>query len=118
MSKPVITKQMLINAKVCREQVDLFEKTFGDSVVVTVELAEKVAIMFDWDCAARLLDAPASAEYWRVTAPARTEYHRVNAPTWAEFWRVNAPAWREYLRANAPAWALAFIDMHNRGASK
>jgi hypothetical protein len=96
MREPVITKQMLIDAHACSKQVDLFEKTFGDSVVVTVERAEKVAIMFDWDCAARLLDATARAEYWRVKATALAERKRVNAT----------------------AWASAFIDMHKRGASK
>jgi hypothetical protein len=107
MSEPIITKQMLIDAKAFRDQIDLFEKTFGDSVVVTVERAEKVAIMFDWDCAARLLDATARAEYWRVKATALAERKR-----------VKAPAWREYDHVTATAWALAFIDMHKRGASK
>jgi hypothetical protein len=96
MSKPIITKQMLIDADACRDQVDLFEKTFGDSVVVTVKRAEKVAHLFDWEWATRLLDRQARAEYKRATVAA-----------WAEYWRVIAPA-----------WATAFIDMHKRGASK
>jgi hypothetical protein len=87
---------MLIDADACPSQVDLFEKTFGDSVVVTVKRAEKVAHLFDGEWATRLLDRQARAEYKRVKAAARAEYKRVIAP----------------------AWATAFIDMHKRGASK
>jgi hypothetical protein len=107
MSKPIITKQMLIDADACAEQVDLFEETFGDSVVVTVKRAEKVAAsFFHWDLAIRLLDAQGRAEYERAAAAA-----------WAECERVGASALPEYGRAMATAWATAFIDMHKRGES-
>jgi hypothetical protein len=115
---------MLIDAKAFRDQVDLFEKTFGDSVVVTVERAEKVAHLFDWNWATRFLDSQGRAEYERVNAPAWAawlENKRVIAPAWAENKRVNAPAWAawvEYKRVIALAWATAFIDMHKRGESK
>ena len=128
MSKPIMTKQMLIEADACTSQVDLFEKTFGDSVVVTIKRAEKVAHLFDWTWAARFLDAPAWAEYRRVVAPAWAEYLRVKATAlaefnrakataWAKYKRVEATAWAEYKRVEATAWATAFIDMHKRGAS-
>ena len=117
MTKPIVTKQMLIDAKARTSQVDLFEKTFGDSVVVTVKRAEKVAQLFQWEWAAQLLDAQGRAEYSRVEAPAWAEYKRVIAPAWAEYERVGAPAWAEYNRAIASEWATAFIDMHKRGAS-
>ena len=107
MSKPIMTKQILIDADACSDQVDLFEKTFGDSVVVTVKRAEKVAALFDWGWAAQLLDAQGRAEYDRAKAPARAEYRRVIAAADAE-----------YDRAIASALATAFIDMHKRGASK
>ena len=94
MSKPIITKQMLIDAHACSDQVYLFEKTFGDSVVVTVKRAEKVAHLFDWNWAGHLLDAPARAEY-----------------------RPLLTGFAEYKRVKATAWASAFIDMHKRGAS-
>jgi hypothetical protein len=70
MTKPIMTKQMLIDAGACSDQVDLFEETFGDSVVVTVKRAKKVAHLFDWEWATRLLDRQARAEYKRVKAPA------------------------------------------------
>jgi hypothetical protein len=127
MSKPIITKQMLIDADACSDQVDLFEKTFGDSVVVTVKRAEKVAHLFRWGWASCLLDAQgraeldraraaAWAEYDRVEAAALAEYERVIAPALAEYERVRAAAWAEYERVTATAWASAFIDMHKRGA--
>ena len=93
MSKPIMTKQMLIDEGACPSQVDLFEETFGDSVVVTISRAKKVANLFDWGWAIRLLDAQGRAEYKRATAT----------------------AWAEYKRVIAAAWATAFIDMHKRG---
>jgi hypothetical protein len=115
MSKPIMTKQMLIDADACSDQVDLFEKTFGDSVVVTVKRAEKVAHLFDWEWAAQLLDAQGRAEYDRVEAAAWAEYDRVEAPARSEYRRVIEAARAEYERAKATAWATAFIDMHKRG---
>jgi len=138
-SKPIFTKQMLIDADACPSQVDLFEKTFGDSVVVTVKRAEKVAALFQWEWASCLLDAAAQPEYSRVIAAAWAEYCRARAAAWAEYCRARAPALAEYCRARAPAlaeyrrviiaawaeykrviaiaWATAFIDMHKRGES-
>jgi hypothetical protein len=106
---------MLIDAKARTSQVDLFERTFGDSVVVTVKRAEKVAHLFDWDCATRLLDAQGRDEYLRVEAAARAEHWRATAASLAEHWRVTAPALAEYNRVIAAAWATAFINMHKRG---
>jgi hypothetical protein len=139
MSKPIITKQMLIDAKACRKQVDLFEKTFGDSVVVTIKRAEKVAHLFQWDWGTRLLDAQGRAEYYRgikeaqaklnlVIVPAFSKYyhafnaargksHRVAALR-AEYLRVEAAEFDEYRHVMATAWATTFIDMDKRGASK
>ena len=101
-------------------QVDLFEKTFGDSVVVTVKRSEKVANLFNWDWAARLLDDQGRSEYNRDDAAALAECQRVIAPAWAEYERVEATAIAaaraEYQRVKAAAWATAFINMHKRGA--
>ena len=116
MSKPIITKQDLINANACNEQVNLFEKTFGDSVVVTVEQAKKVAHLFDWGLAVQLLDGQGRAEYWRDAAIAWAEHQRVREAAWAEYKRVTSaaqveyervaePARVEYERVQAPAWA-------------
>jgi uncharacterized membrane protein YqiK len=105
-----------------------------------VKRAEKVAHLFDWEWATRLLDRQARAEYKRATATALAEFKRVEAAAWAEYDRARATALAEYKRVEAtaraeydrakaaaraeykrviaPAWATAFIDMHKRGASK
>jgi hypothetical protein len=101
MSKPIVTKQMLIDAKACPNQVDLFERTFGDSVVVTVKRAEKVAALFDWDLAAQLLDAQGWGEYLRVEAAARVELDHAKAAARAEYERAKATASAEYWRVEA-----------------
>jgi hypothetical protein len=136
MTKPIMTKQMLIDADACTDQVDLFERTFGDSVVVTVKRAEKVANLFDWNWAIRFLDAQGRAEYHRAMTAAGAEYNRVmvdasaeykrvmadafddlaKKAAWAEYRRATVPAWDEYWRGAATVWATAFIDMHKRGA--
>ncbi len=105
MSKPIFTKQMLIDAKACPSQVDLFEKTFGDSVVVTISRAKKVAHLFQWYLAIILLDAQGQAEYNRAIDAAWAEYNRVGAPALAEYHRVIATALAELDRFTAPAWA-------------
>ena len=99
MSKPIITKQDLINADVCTEQVELFEEIFGDSVVVTLSRAKKVSALFEWNWAVRLLDGIG-----------RAEYKRVETPAWVEYERVTAPARVKYESAKASAWATAFIN--------
>lgn len=140
MTRPTITKQMLIDADAYPSQVRLFEETFGDSVVVTAARAKKVAHLFDWDCAAeKLLDAPAYDAYDRALAPIRAEYIRATAPALAEcacataspyigapidrrtlraamdeYYRATAPALEESNRAEAPVFAKAFIAMQRR----
>jgi cell division septum initiation protein DivIVA len=96
-SEPIITKQMLIDADACSDQVDLFEGIFGDSVAVTIERAEKVAHLFDWDCATRLLDEQGCIEYKRTLAAAQAECDRAIAAAQAEYDRAPAEALRSGL---------------------
>jgi hypothetical protein len=98
MTKPIVTKQMLIDAKACGHQVNLFEKTFGDSVVVTIKRAEKVAHLFQWDWAIRLLDTQGRAEYSCGIEAARAELKRAKAPARDKYIRVIAAAAAEYRR--------------------
>jgi hypothetical protein len=88
---------MLIDAKAFPSQVHLFEKTFGDSVSVTVKRVEKVAHLFDWAWAIRLLDEQGCAEYKRVTTAARADYDRTKAAAQAEYDRAPAEALRSGL---------------------
>ena len=78
-----LTLQTLKDHGACTDQLKLFQKTFGDSVNVTVKRAVAAASLFDWSWARCLLSATARAEYDRVCAPARAEYDRVRATAWA-----------------------------------
>ena len=96
---PKITLTMLKEKGACSSQVNLFEATFGEEVIVTVARAKKFADKFDWGWAAKAF----------LTAPARAEYDRASAPARAEYDRITAPARAEYDRASAPAFATAYI---------
>ena len=75
----------------CKEQKDLFKRTFGEQVHLTLALAEKHAGDFNFDWAAQhLLPAPLWAEYERQQAPLLAEYERQKAPLWAEYERQEA----------------------------
>ena len=105
----IITRQQIIEAHACRGQVDDFTRLFGESVVVTVAKARKVASVFDWDFAVRFLDDEGWAEYKRVSGAALAEYRSVSGPAWAEYQRVSGVALAEYTRVSGPAWAAAYI---------
>jgi hypothetical protein len=107
--KAIFTKQMLIDAKACQSQIDLFAEKFGDHVVVTVAKARKVAGLFDWDFAGRFLSPTAWAEYNRVQGLAWAEYQRAKGLALAEYQRIQGPALAEYKRVTGPAWAAAYI---------
>jgi uncharacterized membrane protein YqiK len=101
MNKPVITKQMLIDANAITKKVNLFEKIFGDSVVVTLKIAEKVAALFHGDLAIRLLDAQGHSEYYHGIAVAQVEIKRARAAAWAKYDRAKTSALAKYNRAKA-----------------
>ncbi len=114
-----ITYAQLRASGACRDQLALFKRKFGDSVEVTVQLAESVANEFDWDWAAsKLLKAAAWDEYYRVRAAARDEYYHVTAAARAECERVTAAAWAEYYRVTAPAFATAYISQVAAGDAR
>ena len=104
MTKPIITRTMLVEKQACRDQLKLFDQHFPKgSVIVTVARCVKLAAVFNWTwCAEKLLTAPAEKEYLAATAPALKEYLA-----------ATAPAWKEYEAAMATAFALAFIKQTN-----
>ncbi len=71
-----ITLHMLEYHGACREQRDLFESIFGDSVDITVELVIKYSDKFDiqW-CAEELLNYTARAEYFSNIPPVSVAYN-------------------------------------------
>ena len=93
-------------AKACPEQVALFRAHFGDGGTVTLAKVRKVALLFNWDWAARFLLSPASwSEYARVKVLARAEYDSVTVPAWVEYEGITASARAEYERVRASALA-------------
>ena len=80
----------------CAGQVAEFKCRFGESVIVTVDLCERVAAVFDFDFAARhFLSASALAEYEKVRASALAEYEKVCASARVEYEKVCAAAFAE-----------------------
>ena len=78
-----ITKQQLEGLEACEDQVEEFERIFGDSVTFNslreIKLAaKKHAQVFDWDWAAEFL----------LSAPFRAEYNKARATLLAEaYWK-------------------------------
>ena len=90
----------------CREQVDLFNETFGGKAKVTNRnLAKAMAAGLQVFWLESLIPAQAWAEYDKVRAPAWAEYDKVRAQAWAEYDKVRAQAWAEYDKVRAQAWA-------------
>ena len=105
-----ITLQQLIDKDACKDQVELFKKTFGDSVEVTRELAIKYAQYFDFIWAAdNLLDAPAWKIYKETIAPALKLYKETTAPAWKLYKETSDTASKLYEETIAPAWKL-FVE--------
>jgi len=105
----ILTLQQVIDAHACKDQVDLFEKTFGDEVDVTVELAVSVVDMFDWDFAANnFLSKAASIMYIAATDPLWIEYNKaIDAVPYNKF-KVEQ-ALRDFSIYNASIWAKLYI---------
>jgi len=120
-----ITLKQLRRAKACEDQCLLFAEKFGDSVDVTPELCESVALSFNFEFAAHnfltytaraeheRIRATAWAEYERVEASAmakyaRIRYERIEASAIAKYVRIRTRAWAEYERVIARAFALAY----------
>ncbi len=75
----IITKTQLTNSGACKEQVELFESLFGESVAVTEQLCVRHAQDFDWTFAAvRLLwgehGESVYGQYAKEVAPAFSQY--------------------------------------------
>ena len=99
-----LTLIVLRAKKACRDQLQEFERRFGDSVEITAELCLSVAEVFDWNWAAEhLLGSSACAEYRRIQTAACVEYERIRASALAEYERIQVPALAEYERIQVPA---------------
>jgi hypothetical protein len=120
MTKRIIVAQ-LEAANACQEQIDLFERLFGNSVVLTEELVLEHYSSFDVEWAAECLLSSSAyavyslaatsawAEYKKITDPAYEEY--ANGPRaccWAEYKKIEISALEEYKKA----CALAFYHLY------
>jgi hypothetical protein len=99
MTKP-ITLKMLKKAGACQDQVDLFEKLFGKSVIPTRELALEHASDFDFQWAAENL----------LTSQSLKAYEKTEALAWKAYKKATALA----LKACEEARALAFLKQWER----
>ena len=99
-----ITVEQLEKLNACTDQIALFKKHFGNSVIVTVNRAIAVASLFDWDWAADIfLSATAPTAYDEARAPALKAYNEARAPALKAYNEARAPALKSYEEAEAPA---------------
>ena len=102
-----ITLDQLIDANACKSQREEFSRLFPSGKArVTVERAKALALVFDWDWAARRLLTPeGEAAYWAATAPAWATYEAVRATALAAYDDARADAWATYNAVRATALA-------------
>lgn len=118
-----ITLIMLKRAGACEEQVQEFERRYGQETTVTVDACLAVACVFNWHWAAsHLLSDEALAAYKAVERPALVAYEAAERPAWEAYMDVQRPAmeaymavWRPAMEAyraeQAKAFAEAFMSM-------
>ncbi len=92
-----ITYQELQAKGACANQLALFKKHFGPSVVVTLEAVLAVADVFNWDWAARNLMSPKACKvYQDAIAPACKVYDDAIAPAQKAYRDAKMPIWKAY----------------------
>lgn len=93
----IITTEQLRQADACKDQVELFQSLFGDSVDVTEAICTEYADQFDFTWAAmKLLSNQKQIEYEEVRSRAGDKYERIRAPAWAKYERSITQARAEY----------------------
>jgi hypothetical protein len=107
----ILKLSTLIDLGACPDQVELFRKTFGESVRVTEKLCLSVSDKFAWTWAASyLLSAQRRVEYSRVTGLAWDKCTRAMelARAGRESRRLLPRA--EYVRTAALAFARGYLS--------
>ena len=95
-----LTLAQLNKHRACRSQAALFKKHFGESVVVTEELAASLSDIFDFGWASRVLLSGASqTEYSKVVTSASDKYIEECVAACTEFRKVCTSAGVEYVRS-------------------
>ena len=92
-----VTLKMLVRAKACKSQRDVFAELFPDGIDVTEAVCVSVADKFDWDWAAwHLLPAPLDADYQAKRAPLDADYRAKRTPLDADYWAKCASLYADY----------------------
>jgi hypothetical protein len=100
----IITADMLREKQACADQLRVFEERFPNGAEVSEALARELALVFDWEWAAKALLSPsASKAYNEATALAWEAYNEATAPASKAYNEATALAWEAYNEAKATA---------------
>jgi hypothetical protein len=93
----VLKLQQLVDLDACVDQVDLFRRTFGDSVDVTPDLCERYAAEFDWGWAAKhFLTERAYEAYDAAERPLMEAYEAARRPLMEAYEAARRPLMEAY----------------------
>ena len=118
----ILTLETLKSKKACNEQVELFQKMFGDSVEITPELCIKHAKYFYFNWAAKNLlsnaalnkyNAEKNAAWEKYDAERNAAYDKYNAEKNAALDKYHVEenaAWEKYRDERASIFANAYIN--------
>ena len=91
-----VTLEAMKQSAACEKSLRRFQRIFGEEQDPTIEVLDRVATFFDWDCAAtKLLTKSQQERYERLVRPAHQKYRTDNN-------------FRDYLRSAAQAWGIAY----------
>jgi hypothetical protein len=95
----------LEQAGACKSQLDLFNRLYGDSVIVTEEAAADVASLFEWTWAAENLLSFNAYEYFLgLKEEAWRKEETANNKAYQNFKAATKRAEKRYMAANQKAW--------------
>ena len=101
-----ITLSQLETLNACLGQRKVFKELFGNSVEITLDLAEKYFDKFDSDWAANNLLKPEYLnEYLKIMDSAYAEYRKIRNPAYTEYEKIRDSAYTEYLKIRDSAYA-------------
>ena len=101
----IVTLEMLRSKGACREQVETFEELFGSEVEVTVELAVRHAMVFDWGWGrTHLLSDEAQGIYDAAMVHPLRANTQARDKAWAAYTQAGADALRIYNQAPIEPW--------------
>ena len=101
----IVTLEMLRSKGACREQVETFEELFGSEVEVTVELAVRHAMVFDWGWGrTHLLSDEARGIYDAAMVHTLRADTQARDKAWADYTQAGGGAQHIYNQAAIEPW--------------